>query len=73
VTRLKHQELSARDSGRHNSAGLGVERYRVNSWGDYLLQQSRMTRADEAVRTAAERCHNGPEPPYMQHFLGVEV
>jgi len=50
-----------------------VERYRVNSWGDYLLQQSRMTRADEAVKAAAERCHRGPEPPYMQHFLRVEV
>jgi len=50
-----------------------VELFRVNSWGDYLRQQSRMTRADEGVKSAAERCHGGPEPPRMQHFLQVEL
>lgn len=53
--------------------GRYVEIFRVNSWGEYLRQQSRMTMADKAIKAAAHRFHAGPEPPEVQHFLNVDV
>jgi hypothetical protein len=43
----------------------------VPSWTQYLLQQDRMTKADQEVIAQAESLHVGPNPPEVRMYLGV--
>jgi hypothetical protein len=43
----------------------------VPSWTQYLLQQDRMTKADQEVIGQAESLHVGPNPPEVRMYLGV--
>jgi MFS family permease len=43
----------------------------VPSWTQYLLQQDRMTKADQEVIDQAEALHVGPNPPEVRMYLGV--
>jgi quinol monooxygenase YgiN len=50
--------------------GRFMERYQAVTWLDHLRQWQRATLADQAVREAVLRLHQGPEPPRVRHFLG---
>jgi MFS family permease len=50
--------------------GLFVERYQAVTWLDHLRQWQRATLADQGVREAVLRLHQGPEPPRVRHLLG---
>jgi hypothetical protein len=47
-----------------------IERYQAVTWLDHLRQWQRATLADQAVREAVLRLHEGPEPPRVRHLLG---
>lgn len=50
--------------------GRFIERYQAVTWLDHLRQWQRATLADQGVREAVLRLHQGPEPPRVRHLLG---
>ncbi len=50
--------------------GRFIERYQAVTWLDHLRQWQRATLADQGVREAVLRFHQGPEPPRVRHLLG---
>lgn len=48
-----------------------VELFRLDSWGEHLLQHDRVTEADMPLRQEVWALHKGPERPRVRHFLGV--
>jgi MFS family permease len=49
--------------------GRFIERYQAVTWLDHLRQWQRATLADQGVREAVLRLHQGPEPPRVRHLL----
>ena len=45
------------------------ETFLVESWMDYLRQRERFTASDHAIRDAAWKYHQGPEPPVISHMI----
>jgi len=45
------------------------ETFIVESWLDYLRQRERFTASDHAIRDAAWKYHQGPEPPVISHMI----
>ncbi len=56
------------DPSRYNTFRMEVM---VPSWTQYLLQQDRMTKADSEIIQQAESLHQGPNPPEIRMYLGV--
>lgn len=46
-----------------------IERFIVNSWGEYLRQRTRATMADKQIEERAAQFHIGDTPPRMLHFI----
>jgi hypothetical protein len=46
-----------------------VERFVVDSWGEYMRQRTRATMSDKEVEERALAFHVGKEPPRMRHFI----
>lgn len=49
-----------------------LELYRLDSWGEHLLQHERVTEHDLPLRAAVFALHQGPDKPKVTHHLGVE-
>lgn len=49
-----------------------MELFRLDSWGEHLRQRERMTFSDRETSSQALAFHRGPEPPRVNHYLGVE-
>jgi MFS family permease len=49
-----------------------VELFRLDSWGDHLLQVERQTVDDQQLRSALLAMHKGPDKPKARHYLGLE-
>lgn len=46
-----------------------VERFIVDSWSDYLRQQTRTTLADREAEAQVLALHRGEEPPRVSHYV----
>ncbi|HHM5199402.1 TPA: MFS transporter [Pseudomonas aeruginosa] len=46
-----------------------VERFIVDSWSDYLRQQTRATLADREAEAQVLALHRGEEPPRVSHYV----
>ena len=49
-----------------------VELFRLDSWGEHLLQHDRVTVEDIEARMAVFALHRGETRPKVRHFLGIE-
>lgn len=49
-----------------------VELFRLDSWGDHLLQAERFTMDDLPLRQKIFALHKGLEMPKARHYLGIE-
>jgi len=49
-----------------------VELFRLDSWGDHLLQVERFTMDDLPLRQKIFALHKGPDRPKARHYLGLE-
>lgn len=50
-----------------------VERFVVDSWGEYLRQRTRATLADKQIEERAAAFHIGNTPPRMFHFISESM
>ncbi len=50
-----------------------VEWFMVESWGEHLRQHRRVSKAAADIQQELLRCHIGPEPPVVRHFLALEA
>ncbi|MCW8158421.1 MFS transporter [Stutzerimonas xanthomarina] len=50
-----------------------TERFIVESWSDYLRQQSRATQADQETEASVHALHVGEEPPSVLHYIGESI
>ncbi|MCY1453326.1 Transmembrane secretion effector [compost metagenome] len=46
-----------------------MERFMVDSWSDYLRQQTRATLADREAEESVRALHVGSEAPRVSHYL----
>jgi MFS family permease len=46
-----------------------LERFVVDSWSDYLRQQTRATLADQEIELRVKALHAGDKPPAFSHFI----
>ncbi len=49
------------------------ERFMVDSWSDYVRQQSRLTVADLNLERRVRALHVGEQPPRVVHFIGEKT
>lgn len=52
--------------------GRFLELFRLDSWGEHLLQHQRATMEDREVEKLVLAMHRGPERPKVTHYLGAE-
>ncbi|HEX8592440.1 MAG TPA: MFS transporter [Pseudomonas sp.] len=50
-----------------------LERFIIDSWTDYLRQQTRTTQADRQAEDKVKAFHYGDEPPKVSHFIGERL
>jgi MFS family permease len=50
-----------------------LERFIVDSWSDYLRQQTRTTLADQQAEAKVRAFHCGDGPPKVSHFIGERL
>ena len=48
-----------------------VEWFLVESWAEHLRQHHRVSKSDADLQQEAHRFHAGPQPPKVDHFLGL--
>jgi MFS family permease len=53
--------------------GRHLETFMVDSWLEHLRQHERFTERDHAVEDRARRCHAGPLPPIVTHFIARDL
>jgi predicted MFS family arabinose efflux permease len=53
--------------------GRHLETFMVDSWLEHLRQHERFTERDHAVEERARRCHSGPLPPIVSHFIARDL
>lgn len=56
----------AKDPGRY------IELFRLDSWGEHLLQHQRVTMDDRETEALVLALHRGPERPKVTHYFGAE-
>ena len=49
-----------------------LELFRLDSWGEHLLQHQRVTMDDRETEAQALALHKGPERPRVTHYFGAE-
>jgi len=49
-----------------------LELFRLDSWGEHLRQNERVTMADREVEAEALALHRGPDRPRVSHYFGLE-
>jgi MFS family permease len=53
--------------------GRHIESFMIDSWMEHLRQHERFTERDHAVEERARRCHSGPLPPIVSHFIARDL
>jgi hypothetical protein len=48
-----------------------VEWFFVESWAEHMRQHRRVSKADADVQAEAQRFHQGPDAPRVEHFLAL--